>query len=277
MLSRFWRRLGKFGLIFIVAYLFFAYALLITIIFRQELQILDVRKAIVHKTISVFNPNKELCTLHGQVRNVFGDPVPHAVLLMGDYLVQADNTGTFFLEKLIPGRYTLEIFAGGYAKYQREIQLEIGSNNPTIKYEMGLWPQVFLVDFHIYYKENEAILGIVGFANGSTEEIYIQRATLLDPQGEVLSDLLHDRDGFSYYLDLSNKLEVVEEPQLALKWPPQMVQGGEFAPIKGSFKPGPYSLEVHYAFREGHELGQYQVLTITDHLDLDSDQNPHLP
>lgn len=272
MLSRVWRRLGKLGFIVIVSYLFLAYACLVVVILRQELKILDVNRA-----VSVFNPYKVVSSIKGHVRNVFGDPVPHAVVIVGDYLTQADNTGAFSLERLTPGRYTLEIFAGGYGKFQREIQLEEGVNNPTIKYELGLWPQAFLADFHIFYKGSNAILGIVGFANGSQEDIYIQRATLLDPRGEVIIDLLHDGDGFAYYLDLSNRLSVVEEPQLALKWAPRMVQGGEFPPISGSFKPGPYSLEVHYASKAGHDLGQYQVFSITDHLDLDNDRNPHLP
>lgn len=273
MLSRFWTRLGKFGLSLLGAYLLMAYIIIITIIVRQELAILDASKV-----VSVFNLDKKGgSTIQGQVRNVFGDPVPHGVIIVGERIVQADNTGTFSVPNLTPGRHILEIFAGDYAKYSREIQVEEGVNSPTIKYETGLWPQVFLVDFHIFYQASNGIFGMVGFANGTTESIYIERATLLDQDGEVVTDILHDNNGFSYYANLSSRLEVVEEPQKALKWAPRMVQGGEFSPVKGSFRPGPYSLEVHFAFRAGHDLGQYQVVTITDHLDLDNDWNPHLP
>lgn len=272
MHSRLWLRLGKLGLVLLLVYLFFSYTLLITIIIRQELTILDASKV-----ISALSSNQGPCILQGQVRNVFGDPIPFAVIVVADRLVQADNSGTFSVDNLTPGRHTLEIFAGDYGKYTRELQLEVGINNPPIKYETGLWPQVFLVDFHIFFKENDEILGIVGFANGTNEPLFIQRATLLNPQGEVVTDILHDRDGFAYYANFSSKIEVIEAPQKALKWAGRVVQSGEFPPLKGSFRPGPYTLEVHYAFTAGHELGQYRVVVITDHLDLDNDWNPHLP
>src|SRR5699024_7464450 len=149
------------------------------------------------------------CTLQGQVRNVFGDPVPFAVIVIADRLGQADNTGAFSLQNLPVGRHAMEIFAGNYEKYSREIQLETGINSPPIKYDTGLWPQGILVDFHVFYKETDEILGIAGFANGTTEPIYIQRATLLSPKGEVITDILHDRDGFNYYADFSSKIEIV--------------------------------------------------------------------
>lgn len=272
MLSRFWLRLGRLCLLILVLYLFLSYTILFTIIIRQEIAILDGTKV-----ISVFSSNQGASTLQGQVRNVFGDPIPHAVIIIADRLVQADNTGTFSVHELNPGRHTLEIFAGDYEKYNREIQLEIGMNNPPIKYETGLWPSLFLVDFHIFYKETNQVFGLVGFANGSTEPIYIQRATLSDVKGNVITDILHDRNGFQYYAELSNKLEITEEPQRALKWAPRMWQSGEFSPLEGVFHPGPYSLEVHYGLAEEHKLGQYRVLVITDHLDLDNDWNPHLP
>lgn len=271
MFSRLWLRLGKFGLALLIVYLILAYGIVITIIVREEVDILDASKV-----VSVINPLRE-STVAGQVRNVFGDPIPHAVLVIDGQIIQADNGGGFSINQLAPGRYTLEIFAGDYAKYTREIHVEEGMNYPTIKYESGLWPQVFMADFHVFFKDANAIFGMVGFANGTDEPIYIERASILDPQGNAIYDLLHDNDGFSYYTDLSNKLEVVEIPQRALKWAPHMVQSGEFPPIAGSFRPGPYSLEVHYAFQAGHDLGLYQVLTITDHLDLDNDWNPHLP
>lgn len=272
MLSRFWLRLGKLGLVLLGSYLVFAYIVVVTLIVREELTIVDASKV-----ISVVKSAPGTSTLEGQVRDVFGDPVPFGVIILGDHLVQADNTGAFRITNLNPGRFTLEIFAGDYAKYSREIQVEEGMNHPTIKYEVGLWPQVFLVDFHIFYKGDGEIYGMVGFANGTNEPIYIEQATIINPKGEVIVDVLHDNDGFQYFADLSNRLEVIEQPQKALKWPGQMVQGGEFPSVKGHFPPGPYTIEVHYAFQAGHDLGQYQVLTITDHLDLEKHWTPHLP
>lgn len=276
MFSGLWWRLCKTSIIILLIYLLAMYTFLITIIVRKELQILDATKVIsVLSTGSKVDPS--LGVLQGQVRNVFGDPIPHAVILLANRLVQADNTGNFQLENIDPGHYTLEILAGNYEKYMREIKIEAGVNSPPIKYDLGLWPQKFLADFHIFYRETGQIYGIVGFANGREEPVFIEKATLLDPSGKVVTDILHDDDGFSYYANLSNRLEIVTEPQKALKWAPRMWQSGEFAPISGFFPPGLYSLEVHFAFSKGHELGQYRVFVITDHLDWDNNPNPHLP
>ncbi|HHY15337.1 MAG TPA: carboxypeptidase regulatory-like domain-containing protein [Firmicutes bacterium] len=276
MLSGIWWRLCRVGIIILLIYLTAAYACLITIIIRKEVRILDAAKVI--SALSTGNKvDPALGVLEAQVRSVFGDPIPHAVILLADRLVQADNTGNFRIINIKPGTYTLEILAGDYEKYAREIKIEAGVNSPPIKYDLGLWPQDFLVDFHIFYKDAGEVLGIAGFANGAEEPIFIERATILDPSGKVITDILHDNDGFAYYADLSSRLEIVNEPQKALKWPPRMWQSGEFAPLAGNFPPGPYSLEVHYAFATGHKLGQYRVLVITDHLDWDSNWNPHLP
>lgn len=271
MFSRFWMRLAKLGLVLLISYLIVAYALLITITIRRELKILDPPKA-----ISVFQQEKTSTILEGNVCNVFGDPVPHAVIAVGDSLIQADNRGAFSLNNLQPGRYTLEIFAGDYEKYSKEIHIEEGTNRPSIKYDTGLWPQVFLVDFHIFYKDHDEVLGILGFANGTADPIYISKAVLLNPRKQVILDLLGDLGGFEYYSDLSSKIQLVHTPEKALKWAARLVQNGEFPPIQGDFRPGPYTLEVHYGNLKDHEKGRYSIFTITDHLDLNSNWNPHL-
>lgn len=271
MPSRLWMRLAKLGIALLIAYLIVAYALVITITIRREIKILDPPS-----TISVFQQEKSTTTLEGNVCNVFGDPVPHAVITLNDHLVQANNRGGFSLNNIKPGRHTLEIFAGDYEKYSREINVEEGINRASIKYDTGLWPQIFLVDFHIFYKDHDVVLGILGFANGTTDSIYISKAILYNPRKEIVADLLHDLDGFKYYSELSSKIQIVSEPQKALQWAPRMVQNGEFPPIKGEFRPGPYTLEVHYGSEKDHENGQYYVFTITDHLDLANDWNPHL-
>ena len=272
MRSNLWCHLLKTGIIVLLIYLVVVYTILITTIIRNELSIVDGTQV-----VSVLTSPPNSGVLHTQIRNVFGDPVPYGVVLINNHLVQGDNTGFFKVPSLKPGRYILQILAGGYEPYSREIQIEDGMNSPPIKYETGLWPDSFLVDFHIFFTENGQVLGIVGYANGSEEPIYIERSTLLDPRGEVITDLLHDNDGFNYYAGLSSKIEIVEEPQKALKWAPRTWLSGEFPPIQGSFLPGLYTLEVHYAGLENHKLGKYQVLQIQDHLDFENNWNPHLP
>lgn len=267
-----WYHLLKTVIILLLAYLAVVGTLLITTIIRNELKILDGTEV-----VSVLTSSPGTVILRTQIRNVFGDPVPYGVVFINNRIVQGDSTGTFEAASLKPGRYTIQIFAGGYEKYSWEIQIEEGMNSPPIKYETGLWPEFFLVDFHIFFRDDSQVLGIVGYANSSEEPIYIRQATLLNPQGEVITDLLHDNDGFKYYADLSSKVDIVEEPQKALKWAPRMWLSGEFPPIKGDFRPGLYTLEVHYGTFDDHKLGRYRVLQIQDHLDLESNWNPHLP
>ncbi|NLJ80097.1 MAG: carboxypeptidase regulatory-like domain-containing protein, partial [Firmicutes bacterium] len=264
MYSNPWLRFLKTSLIFVLAYLLLASAFTIIIIIRSELRILDAQQV-----LSLTGQSPQQGVLRGQVRNIFGDPVPHAVVLLENRFVQGDNTGRFEISNLNPGRYTLEILAGGYEKYRREVQVETGINNPPFKYETGLWPQTFLVDFHLFYQEDARLLGIMGFANGSSQPLFIQSALLFNPLGEMILDLLADNGGFSYYAGLSNKLEIAEEPQRALKWAPRMWQSGEFPPIEGFYQPGIYTLKVYYGFEEEHQSGQYRVFTISDHLDLE--------
>ncbi|NLO65960.1 MAG: carboxypeptidase regulatory-like domain-containing protein [Firmicutes bacterium] len=273
MHSRFWQHLGKWLLVLILLYLVGAYLTVFSIIIRSEMNILDAERA-----VSALMDTKGSSQLQTRVCSVFGDPICHAVVMIQNRLVQADNTGFFAMENLQPGRSTIEIFAGGYAKYRREINLEPGMNSPPLKYDTGLWPQEFLVDFHVFYKETGEVLGIAGFANGSDQPLYIHRAVLLDPKGKMIIDLLHDHDGFAYYAGLSSRINVVDEPQKALVWPGRMWQTGEFPPIAGYFSPGLYTLEVHYGFLDEHEQGEYRVIGLTDHLDLEENwSDPHLP
>lgn len=60
MFSRFWIRLGKFGLFTLIAYLLMAWIVIVTIIIREELAIVDATKV-----ISVFNPAQGSSTIEG--------------------------------------------------------------------------------------------------------------------------------------------------------------------------------------------------------------------
>ena len=268
--KRSWERIVYTVMLVVVVYGTAVAALLAITIIRSELQIWGGREAVAALSRPA-NP----AHLQTYVRNVFGDPLPYAVVHVAGRVGQADNSGLIELFDLHPGRYNMTVFAGGYHPLTLDVTLEPGYNSPILKYDTGLWPEYFLVDFHIYYSEDQRLMGICGFANGSSESVYIRHARLLSPQGEVITDFLHDHDGFSYYADLSTKIKVVEEPQKALLWPPQTWQPGEFPPIPGIFHFGLYTLEVHFGSEEEHQLGQYQIVQITDHLDYELTGNPH--
>ncbi len=270
MRERQWVRIIKRIAVVVIGYGLLVFALLITTIIRSELQIWGGSMA-----LPAYAELESRAHLRTYVRNIFGDPLPYAVVQVGGRVVQADNTGFVEITNLRPGRYQMDVLAGGYQPFTLEVQLEEGNNSPVIKYDTGLWPEEFLVDFHIYYSSDQRLLGLTGFANGSNEPLYIVRASLLSPQGEVITDLLHENDGFAYYADFSSKIEVVNEPQKALKWPPKTWQPAEFPTIPGFFRAGLYTLEVHYGTLAEHEKGEYRIFQITDHLDYELTGNPH--
>ena len=155
MRSNLWCHLLKTGITVLLIYLVVVYTILITTIIRNELSIVDGTQV-----VSVLTSPPGSGVLRTQIRNVFGDPVPYGVVFINNRIFQGDNTGFFEVPSLKPGRYTLQIFAGGYEQYSREIQVEDGLNSPPIKYETGLWPEFFLVDFHIFFRDNSQVLGI---------------------------------------------------------------------------------------------------------------------
>lgn len=244
--------------------------LLIITIIRNEIQIWGGRAA----TVSAQPAEPAHITTH--ICSVFGDPLPYAVVYVGGRVAQADSTGLVELAGLSPGRMEMTVFAGGFQPLTLEVQLEPGANSPVIKYDTGLWPESFMADFHIYYSsEQRALLGILGFANGTAEPIYVHRAVLHTPQGQAIADLLDTGGGFEYFAGLSSKIRMVEEPRKALLWPARTWQPGEFAPIPGVFAEGAYTLEVHWGSEAEHNSGQYQVLRVTSYLDFKLSGNPH--
>lgn len=268
--KHFWIRIARATAMVVIAYGVIVFSILYITIIRNELRVFGGEKS-----VPVLSNPLGQAHIRSYVRNVFGDPLPYAVVHINGRVAQADNTGLVELNNLKPGRYEMDIFAGNYQPRTIEVHLEGGHNSPVIKYDTGLWPEYFLVDFHIYYSGDQRLLGLTGFANGSDEPIFIHRAELISPQGEVITDFLHDHDGFAYYADFSSKIEVVGEPQLALKWPPRTWQPAEFPPIPGLFRSGMYTLKVHYGDATEHQSGRYRIFEITDHLDYELTGNPH--
>lgn len=269
---RFLKRVLRVGIASLVAYLAIGYIVFVATLVRWEVGLLPPARpvsSIASRDTGVYG------TITSQVRNVFGDPVPYAVVHIGGRTIQADQNGNFILEGLAPDRYVMEIFAGGYERYKWEITVGEGNNTPIIKYDSGLWPEKFLADFHVFYASNDRLFGLVGFANGSHETIYVSSATIIDPNGNAIIDVLRQHDGFNYYNYLSNKVEVVETPEPALRIPSKAWVNGEIPPITGPFPPGTYHLEILYGNQEEHEKQQYQRIQYSDQGD--NNWNPHLP
>ncbi len=269
-----YRPILRIGLYSLIAYVAIAYIVFITMV--------------IHYEISLFSPAEPVATrasidrdsygiVSSRIHNVFGDPIPYAVVHLNGRIAQADSTGHFTIEEIYPNRYDIEIFAGGYGRYRWGIQVEEGINTPVIKYDTGLWPQFFLTDFHVFHHNSDKIFSIIGFANGSNEPLYIHRVTIYSPRNETPMELLDTREVLEHFLSLSGKLSLVENPQVALRLAPQSWFSGSLPPLDGPAAKGTYTLEVHVGTEDDHERGAYRVDRIKDHLDMDSNWNPHLP
>jgi len=257
----------------ICVYTAIAYIVLFTIILRHDIQLFEPK----HPSLTSLAQKQQLGSLSARVHNVFGDPIPYAVVFIDGRVVQADATGFFTVENLVPQQYKLEIFAGEYQPYEWHVLIEPGTNNPTIKYDTGLWPQFFLPDFHVFHNNTYKMFGLIGFANGSNQPIYIHRASIYNPQGDLSLDLFASWENIEYFLTLSTKIEYIDTPRPALLLPAKTWVVGEIPPVQIDVLDGNYYLEIHYGTAADHERGTYQVLRIEDYLDTEPNWNPHLP
>lgn len=268
-----WYQIIKFAICSLIVYLFIGYLLLAAYLLHYEINIFTGAGS----TLYVSTNNNATSSLSARVHNVFGDPIPHVVAFIDGRIVQADATGFFSIDKLVPGRYTLELFAGEYQPYRWDILIEDGTNNPSIKYDTGLWPQYFLPDFHVFHNNSGLLFGLIGFANGSDQPIYVHQARIYDPNGEQIFDLFSDPDMVEYYQILSTKIDVVTEPQTALRISSRTWVLGEIPPTLSNLTEGMYRLQIHYGAEKHHQTGLYQLHSIADQLEPNPNLNPHLP
>ncbi len=270
----FWLPFFRIGLYTLLSYVVIAYFIFFVTLVRWEVSLLP-------SSISVVTPvskdSGSYSIVSSRIHNVFGDPIPYAVVHISGRIVQADSTGHFTLEGIVPNRYSMEIFAGGYRRYKWDIHVEEGTNTPIIKYDTGLWPAFFLPDFHVFHYTNDALYGIIGFANGSDQPLYIHRITIYDPREDIVIDFLNHSVGLEYFQNLSGKVEIVKGPQKALRLAPQSWFTGDLPPVTTPLLKGIYHMEIHFGTQREHDTSTYQVMRIKDQLDVDSNWNPHLP
>lgn len=274
MNSNFWRRFFYIGLFSLIAYLLIGCTVWISTVLHYEINLLPVFQ---RQVIPASKDSGSYGTVATYIQNVFGDPIPYAVVYVDGRIAQADNNGFFKLEGLFPARYTLQIFAGGYQSYKWEITVEEGINEPVIKYDTGLWPEYFLGDFHILSNVPNKLFPIVGLANGSEQTIYVQKAIIHDASLKPLLDLMAIPDIIEYFSSLSSKVTIVNEPLRALKIPPKLVISGNVPPIAVDKHYETYFLEIHFGTEREHEKQEYQITRINTKLDTSGKWNPHLP
>ncbi|MGE5576570.1 MAG: carboxypeptidase regulatory-like domain-containing protein [Syntrophothermus sp.] len=215
------------------------------------------------------------------VCNIFGDPVAGAQVRIGQVQAMTDTRGYFLLEEVPLGPQELVVKAAGYQPLIRKIPVDNGRNIVDMKYDTGLWPNDFRVDFHVFANVDRTgslkLFGEVGVANGGSDAYYLLDASVSGPNDEQVQDLLETEDDYRDFAGSYGDDNFVARPRMAVVFAPQTHDKVDLKPHPGPVLGGEYKLTVVYASGEDWARGQSQTMVLTAHAFLDSDWNPHSP
>ncbi len=215
------------------------------------------------------------------VCNIFGDPVAGAQVRVGQVQARTDAHGYFLLEGVPTGPGELVVKAPGYQPVVRKVTVDSGRNILDMKYDTGLWPDDFRVDFHVFANVDRTgslkLFGEVGVANGSNGAYYLLGAAVTGPNDEQEQALLQTEDDYRNFAGSYGDDNFVAHPRMAVVFAPQTHYKVDLKSQPGPVLGGKYKLTVVYASREDWARGQSQTLVLAAQAFIDSDWNPHSP
>lgn len=219
--------------------------------------------------------------LETSVRNIFGDPVPGASFHIDNRTTIADRDGTVSISDLPIGLHQFTVHADGYQDYDHRIRINEGINVPIIKYDQGLWPIGFAVDFHVFHayeaQDEQKVFFQVGLANGSDQPVYIRAFYTLDATLQPADTLLSTPEGYRRLSLMHTALSLATEPY-ALVLKPWGIVHIELPPIvRRPVSEGPFYLIVHYGNKSAHERRSYVMLEVVAEIQHEPDLSPHRP
>lgn len=215
------------------------------------------------------------------VRNVFGDPVPGAMVeLNGERLITGEGGVVEFLD--VPARlHTLHIEAKGYHPLQMTLRVNEGLNEPIIKYDSGLFPADFAVDFHVFHandpKEEQDVFIQIGWSNGTQHPVLIRWFEVTDQNGKRLAPILDSPEGYRRLSLMYTALKLVTQPY-ALELRPLQTVTIDLPLIQAVPEQlGAVRLRILYGTAEQHNANDYEELEFIVYPVLETDFNPHRP
>lgn len=271
-----WRKLRKTAWYSLVAYLALAWVSVVVLLFSKGSDERWLRLV----PASADGP-MVFGSLHGQVRNVLGDPVPGAWVRVGEKSVQADEHGRYFFESVPIGQHTLELEAPGYQKHRLTIQVEVGENRPPITSDTGLWPETLAVSFHVFINFGRngepGLYGYFGIANGTGANLYIHSVLIQGPSGQPVFDLVQTDNARRAFLSPHEEIAVEKEGE-HYYWvvPAQIVIEGEL-PVVPNPAAGLYRATVAYSAKKEVKPEEITTVVVADQADVDINWNPRVP
>lgn len=201
------------------------------------------------------------------IRDVFGEAVSDAVVTVGTLKALGGEYG-IIEEMFVPsGIHELTIEAPGYRVYKRSVQIT-RSLDVSLKYDSGLWPEGFAVDFKVYfsrgYDNTFRAFADIAFANGSNIVKYmITKCWIEDPTGTVVKDLLVEELDYRGLIGSSTDDNHVTHPELAaVMRPNSLARVQPVALGERFFEDEEYVLTVIYARDTELASKKYETLQV---------------
>lgn len=215
----------------------------------------------------------------GYVCNRFGDPLPGASISLADRHTVTGASGDFYFASIPMGDRSITLEAEGYKSISRMVKIDAGSNYLEFKYEQGLFPSNFALDFHVYYTDSSLEQGRcfseIGIANGAAENYYLIDLVVYNPLGVEALDLLKSEDDYREITGTLSDSNFVSKPRMAVFYRPGEYYPINLPPLANPIAGGIYTLKAVYASQTqwNADLATMEVLE-TECL-LDDDWNPH--
>lgn len=233
-----------------------------------------------HHVDSSHLPLPPLGHVSGTVHDVFGDPVPLAEVWFDDRLGRADESGAYHIAELPVGSYDVRVEARGYQLRTFRYTVYEGESSPRIKYESGLWPEVFAIDFHVFHPPNrsERLYGVIGLANPNTSPIFLTSMYVLDRDDHIVQDFLGDIDRVQSFVLTYGSTRLSLEPTPAILVPGRgTVTHIEMKPFTSTESDAPFTLVVTYAERDEYRTQKGRRAEKVVSPQVEEDYNPHSP
>lgn len=218
-----------------------------------------------------------------ELRDVFGDHVQGAEIRVGDKHTQVtDEFGVASISGVPVGDVMFTISAPGYRTIKRMIHLGPGENQVVLRNEVGLVPNTFAVDFHVFWNTTSGgqAKGIAEIAlfNGTASPVYVTECDVSHPGQVSALRLLGSEEAFSSFARTHSTVDIVSQPEIAVRVSPEQIVYVDPVVLPGTPRDGDvYTLRVVSTSRLDTSPDQRDVLTLVDEMDYDGDWDPHVP